>query len=193
MKGKIVGAVAGGIAVAVLLSVYIFVFGSTGQHTVNTPVANKPVLSEEAERAREAYRSGEINKAVFQYLKDHEYSENETGLPVASVSLVMVDNKDCNNGQEIAWIDFRGNSSWTYHKSIINWLIGGFGRLHENTDGSQEIIGEGDFAGHTYAYVCSLTNDNKQLHAYPQPLSTFSNYMKEHDAEYGVLSGIRIG
>ncbi len=193
MKGKIVGAVAGGIAIAVLLSVYVFISGSTGQHTGKTPVANQPVLSEEAERAREAYRSGELDKAVFQYLKDHEYPENETGLPVASVSLVMVDNKDCSNGQEVAWIDFRGNSSWTYHHTIYNWLIGGFGRLHENTDGSQEIIGEGDFAGHTYAYVCSLTNDNKRLHAYLQPLSIFSNYMKEHDAEYGVLSSIKLG
>ncbi len=192
MKREIVVAVAGGIGVAILLSVYLFISGSTGQHTSNTSVANQPVLSEEAERARTAYRSGELTKAIFQYLTDHELPENETGLPVASISLVMVDNKDCINGQEVAWIDFRGNSSWTYQHTIYNWLVGSFGRLHENTDGSQEIIGEGDFAGHTYAYVCSLTNDNKKLHHYLQALSTFSNYMKEHDAEYGILSGIRL-
>jgi len=192
MKGKIVGAVAGGIGVAILLSVYLLISGSTGQHTSNTPIANKAVLSEEAERARAAYRTGEIDKAVFQYLRDHEYPENETSLPVASISLAMVDNKDCINGQEVGWLDLRGNSSWTYHSTIVNWLIGGFGKLNENTDGSQEIIGEGDFAGHTYAYVCSLTNDNTRLHTYLQPLSTFSNYMKEHDAEYGVLSSIKL-
>ncbi len=46
MKGKVLGAVAGGIGIAILLSVYLFISSSAGQHVSNPPVANQPVLGE---------------------------------------------------------------------------------------------------------------------------------------------------